>query len=84
MKRFYFGEGDEEDEEEDYDEESKMDFFQMAHFPLESEGGLMECAIKICESTIFWTFYSIKYKLNKIKDVYKSLQDIVDEENDRI
>lgn len=88
MKRFYFGEeeGDEEDEEEDYDDndESKIDFFQMTHFPLESEGGLMECAIKICQSSIFWLFYSIEYKLNKIKEVYKSLQDIVDEENDRI
>jgi len=80
-----YEEEDEDDDDEDDDYESKIDFFQMAHMPsLDSDSSLMECAIKICQSSIFWMFYSINYKLNKIKEAYTFLQNIIEEENDKI
>jgi hypothetical protein len=68
LKRFHFG--DDEDEEE---EEFKPDFFSMSQFPIETGNVFLESAIKICEKSLFWRFYTTNYKLKKIKIVYDFL-----------
>jgi hypothetical protein len=78
LKRFNFGE---DEENEDYEDEEKFiqgpDFFSMAQFPLENEN-LIGSAIKICENSFFWKFYSIEKKIKLIKKTYSFLEKLVD------
>ena len=78
MKRFNFGY--EEDNEEDYEDEEKFmqgpDFFSMAQFP--ENDNLISSAIKICENSFFWKFYSIEKKSKLIKKTYIFLEKLVD------
>lgn len=82
-RRFYFDENEEEDDDDEKDEFNSPEFFQMAQFPIQSDDSIMNCAIKICESSFFWKFFSINYKLKKIENVYFALQSIIDDELER-
>lgn len=76
LKRFYFNDED-DDENENFEEPS--DFFQMTQFPLDTSNSLVNSAISICESSIFWRFLSLNKKLNKIKSTYEFLKELTEE-----
>lgn len=75
MRRFNFGE---EDEEEDYEDDEKFIHGAFSQFPFENES-LISSAIKICESSFFWKFYSIDKKLKILKKTYDFLEKLLDE-----
>ena len=81
-RRFYFGDDNHNDEEdENEDDFDNTEFFQMAQIPFDSlESSILESSIRICESSFFWKFYNIDYKLKKIKQTYEYLQTMVEEE----
>ncbi len=84
MRRFYFGDDEEENTDpDDFDEKfsNGPDFFSMAQFPLDSGNGLLDSSIKICENSIFWKFYNLKTKLNKIKETYNFLIELEKDED---
>lgn len=88
MKRFHFGDDEENDDEEEINDEERFiqspDFFSMAQFPLESGNPLLDYSIKICEKSFFWKFYSLQTKLSKIKETYIFLIDLEEEEGNKI
>lgn len=73
MKRFHFGDNEEEEDEDEENENFKPEFFSMSQFPIETGNHVLDSAIKICENSFFWKFYSINFKLHKIKKVYEFL-----------
>jgi hypothetical protein len=85
-RRFYFGDENENEDEDENENEpfENPEFFQMAQFPLDSsEPLILDSAIKLCQSCLFWRFYSLSYKLKKIKETYDYFQSIIDEEIER-
>lgn len=83
LKRFHFNDDDEENEEDNEDKFLNSEFFSIPSFPLGSEG-ILPSAVKICEKLLFWKFYSLQTKLNKIKEVYIFLRDLEEEEGNDI
>ena len=77
LKRFYFNDENDDDENENFEEPS--DFFQMTQFPLDTGNSLVNSAISICESSIFWIFLSLSKKLIKIKSTYEFLKELTEE-----
>lgn len=83
MRRFYFGDDEEnedyEEENENLDEKMQPEFFSMTQFPMGDN--LLDSAVRICENSIFWKFYSLKTKLNKIRESYFFLLDLEEGKN---
>lgn len=86
MRKFYFedsfeeGDDDEEDMIEKEIHEDKITMAQLDLFELEFNKKILIMAIKICEKSFLWNFYSPNYKLNLIKDSYVKLIDILNGE----
>lgn len=87
MRRFDYDENDEfrEDVDKFFDENSdNYDDFLAEEFALqeaklgiqhrEMDLRLMRTAIKVCENTFMWSFYSLPTRLKMISDTYKKLR----------
>jgi len=78
MKRFYFGndEGDDEDEEDLEDPRFMMpdpsEFIAMTRFE-NPEQNLMDLSIRICEKSLFWMFFGVARKMSMITRVFTDL-----------
>jgi len=84
MKRFYFSDDEYyEDEDEDIDESKFLDAELLAMTQLgNSDSPLLSCAIKICEKTFLWRFFSLSRKTNMIEKVFTKLKKITEKEGD--
>lgn len=86
MRKFYFEDNFEEDDDEEKIEnkihEDQIAMAQMDLFEIEMNKKILIMAIKICEKSFFWPFYSCNYKLNLIKISYNKLINILSEEVD--
>lgn len=88
MKRFYFGneEGDDDEEGEEFDDPRFMmpdptEFITMAG--LESPyKHLLDCAIRICEKSLFWRLFGAGRKISMIRQVFSDLQKLTEGTDD--
>lgn len=83
MKRFYFGNDDEgdEDEMEDFVPPSPAELIAMTQMESPAKH-LMDSAIRVCEKHIAWRFMSPDDKVTMIKKVFKGLSAISQEYED--
>jgi hypothetical protein len=88
MKRFYFGgEDDEEGEDEDDLDETKFmmpdaaELIAMTHLG-DSDQHILNCAIKICEKSLFWRFRSLSYKLNAFEEAFNRIRKLTEGQED--
>ena len=86
MKRFYFGEDDEDDEEEDLDETKFMmpdaaELIAMTQFG-DPDQHLLNCALKICEKSFLWRFRSLSYKLDSFEEAYSRIKKLTEGQED--
>lgn len=86
MKRFYFG--DEENEDEDESEVDPMnmfpdpsEFIAMTQFE-NPDHYILNCSIKICEKSWFWNFYGISKKIKMIREVFEYLKILLEGNTD--
>lgn len=83
MKRFYFGneEGDEDDDEDLDDPRFMMpdasEFISMARLDNPDEY-LLECAMRLCEKSIFWRFFGAQKKTSMVSQVFLDLKKITE------
>jgi hypothetical protein len=83
MKRFYFGEDDEDSEEEDDLDETKFmmpdaaELIAMTQFG-DSDQHVLNCAIKICEKSFLWRFRSLSYKLDAFEEAYSRIKKLTE------
>jgi hypothetical protein len=86
MRKFYFEDNFEEDDkdEEQQIHEDQITMAQMDLFEIEMNKKILIMAIKICEKSFFWPFYSCIRKLNLIKTSYTKLINILSEEEDAV
>lgn len=97
MRKFYFDENFEEEDDEDDENQMREDqmhedqihedqiaMAQMDLFEIEMNKKILIMAIKICEKSFFWPFYSCVRKLNLIKTSYNKLIEILSEEEDAV
>jgi len=92
MKRFYFGD-DEERENEDMDDMEDMggdlggmypdpsEFITMTQFSNPNEY-LLGCAIRICEKSFFWKFRKETKKIEIIERIFKALKKMTEGQQD--
>lgn len=78
MKRFYFGDDEDEDEENLESDPNFMfpdpsEFITMAQFE-NPDNHILNCSIKICEKSWFWNFYKVSTKVKMIREVFESLK----------
>lgn len=80
MKRFYFSDDEEYDDEEDIDESrfSDAEFLAMTSIG-NNNSALLNSCIKICEKHIFWRFFSLSKKIKMIEKVYLEIRKITEE-----
>jgi hypothetical protein len=83
MKRFYFGneDGDEEDEE-DIDDPRFMtpdasEFISMARLD-NPEQYLLECSLRMCEKSLFWRFFGAEKKISMVSKVFLDLKKLTE------
>lgn len=83
MKRFYFGneDGDEEDEEDINDPRFMMpdpyEFISMAKFD-NPDQNLLGCSLRICEKSLFWRFFGVEKKISMFSKVFLELKKITE------
>lgn len=77
MKRFSFNEDDEEDDDEELDETKYLPELIMSQFG-DTPDDSLNIALRICEKSLFWRFYSVKRKLKILKDVFNDLTKIIE------
>ena len=83
MKRFYFSDDEDYEEDEDIDESNFLDSELLAMTQLgNSNVTLLSCAIKICEKTFLWRFLSLSRKTNMIEKVFNKLKKMTEEGED--
>lgn len=76
MKRFSFNE-DDENEDDELDEMKYMPELIMSQFG-DMSGDSLDIALKICEKSLFWRFYSVKKKLKILKMAFDDLNKIIE------
>lgn len=83
MKRFYFGneEGD-DDDEEDLDDPNFMmpdpsEFISMARLD-NPDQYLLECSLRMCERSLFWRFFSVERKISMVGKVFIELKKLTE------
>jgi hypothetical protein len=87
MKRFYFGEDDEDSEEEDDLDETKFmmpdaaELIAMTQFG-DADQHVLNCAIKICEKSFLWRFRSLSYKLDAFEEAYSRIKKLTEGQED--
>lgn len=87
MKRFYFGDDDEDGEEEDDLDETKFmmpdaaELIAMTQFG-DSDQHVLNCAIKICEKSLLWRFRSLSYKLDAFEEAYSRIKKLTEGQED--
>ena len=87
MKRFYFGEDDEDSEEEDDLDETKFmmpdaaELIAMTQFG-DTDQHILNCAIKICEKSFLWRFRSLSYKLDAFEEAYSRIKKLTEGQED--
>lgn len=85
MKRFYFD--DEEENEDEDDIESRFmfpdpsEFITMTQFESPNQY-ILNYALKICENSWFWRFYGISKKTKIVADVFEELKKITEGNKD--
>ncbi|NBT57302.1 hypothetical protein EBT16_00805 [bacterium] len=83
MKRFYFGneEGDEEDEDELDDTRFMMpdasEFISMARLD-NPDQYLLECSLRMCEKSLFWRLFSVERKTSMLSKVFIELKKLTE------
>jgi len=87
MKRFYFGEDDEDSEEEDDLDETKFMMPDAAELIAMTQFGnadqhVLNCAIKICEKSFLWRFRSLSYKLDAFEEAYSRIKKLTEGQED--
>jgi hypothetical protein len=86
MKRFYFGDDEQEDENDDDFDESKFimpdaaELIAMTQFE-NPDQYLLSYSIRICERSFFWRFLNIDSKLNMIDKAFNNLKKITEGQN---
>jgi hypothetical protein len=86
MKRFYFGDDEDEDEEYEEDEIDESRFLDAELIAMtqlgNADNNLLICSIKICEKSLFWIFLSTNKKIKIIEKVYNSLKKLTEGDRD--
>jgi len=83
MKRFYFNDDEDgEDEDDNMDESMFMvpdatELIAMTQFENTNQQ-ILNCSIKICESSFFWRFYKTSSKLKMIGEVFNGLMKLME------
>lgn len=89
MRKFYFEDNNFDDENNDENEErmaeneiheDKITMAQLDLFGLEFNKKILIMAVKICEKSFMWGFYSCNKKLDLIKKSYEKLIEILNGE----
>lgn len=83
MRRFYFGDEENEDEEEDskFSFPDPSEFIAMTQFE-NPDNFILSSAIKICERSWFWRFRGVSSKINMISDAFQSLKNLIEREDE--
>jgi hypothetical protein len=87
MKRFYFGEDDEDSgEDEEFDETKFLmpdaaELISMTQFD-NPDQHILNCAIKICEKSLFWRLRSLSYKLKAFETAFTTIKKLTEGQND--
>jgi len=83
MKNNEYNEDDDFEEflESDYksllNQQNALEGFNLHLQEKKISGDILSKSIKVCEKNIFWRFYKIDTKLNKIKQVYESFVSLI-------
>lgn len=85
MKRFFFEEEGDEDEEDEMAEDAGNVFpemipeiFAMAHGMENPDQQILNYAIRICEQTFLWRFRSVDRKMKMVESVFEDLKRLVE------
>lgn len=88
MKRFYFGEEENYEDEDEFDSDSEphmfpdpADFITMAQFE-NPDNFILNSSIKICEKSLFWNFFGVSKKIKMISKVFESLKKLTEGNKD--
>jgi hypothetical protein len=87
MKRFYFNDDEDGEEEEDRIDDSMFmvpdatELIAMTQFENANQQ-ILNCSIKICENSFFWRFYKVSSKLKMIGEVFESLMKLMEGPDD--
>jgi len=82
MRRFYFGDEDEDDEEDaKFSFPDPSEFIAMTQFE-DPNNFILSSAIKLCEKSWFWKFRGISSKINMISDAFQSLKNLIEREDE--
>ena len=88
MKRFYFGDDEEEDKEDedlDFEEANQMfpdvsELIALTRFDNPAGGtNILEFAIRICEKSFLWKFYGSATKMKMIEETFAGLKKLTEE-----
>jgi hypothetical protein len=87
MKRFFFDEENEdEDDIVDNSERSLPDFIP-EFFTMSQQENLsvpvLNCAVRICEQSLFWRFFKISKKVSMIQKTFSDLMMLVETEKEQ-
>ena len=82
MRRFYFDEeGESEEEPNEMDFLPETEFFTMGSMD-SPEHHLLGLAIRFCEKSLLWRFFGIDKKLQVIEKTYNSLKKLTEGQED--
>ena len=81
MKRFFFEEEDDDDDEMMDEEGQQMPEFIPEFFAMSQQENpanhMLSCAIKICERSFLWRFFSLERKMRMVERVFMELNVLV-------
>lgn len=82
MKRFFFDEEDDDNEDEMMNEAERMmpefvpEFFAMPHQENPAMH-ILNCAVRMCEKSLYWRFLGSEKKTDMVKKVFNDLVDLI-------
>lgn len=83
MKRFFFDNDDDDDEDEMMDDAGRPmpefipEFLAMTQQQEDPRRHLLDCAIRVCERSLFWRFMNRRKKTTMISSVFGDLAGLV-------
>ncbi len=84
MKRFFFDEEDDDEEDMMNEAENMLPGFipEILAFPQQESQNVLNCSIKICESSFFWRFMSIEKKMKILSKVFENITTIIEKKEE--